>query len=108
MQASDLLTVGRFHEFCTTVLSHLQAVREAVPAAGASGAPPRLLTIEQVMEECHVSRSTVQRWIKQGKPGRAGTTITLQAYWFTPSEPRVPWPALAAFGQGLAFDLATL
>jgi hypothetical protein len=107
MQASDLLTVGSFHEFCQTVLSHLQAVREAVPTAGA-GSPPRLLTIEQVMEECHVSRSTVQRWIKQGKPGRAGAIITLQAYWFTPTEPRIPWPALAAFGQGLGFDLASL
>lgn len=106
MQATDLATVGYLHTCFETVLAHLQAVRSALPATGVD--VPRLLSIEQVMEELDVSRSTVQRWLKVGKKGRDGKLILLQAYWFTPSEPRIPWPALAAFGQGLGFDLSTL
>lgn len=106
MQASDILTVGVFHDFCKTMIGHLQAVRDAVPTVGND--LPRLLSIEQVMEECKVSRSTVWRWMKTGKPGCNGGTITLQHYCFSENEKRIPWPALAAFGQGLDFDLASL
>jgi hypothetical protein len=106
MQASDLATAGFIHDNFQVILQHLQALQQGRPAAGSD--MPRLLSIEQVMEELEVSRSTVQRWLKKGKPGRHGGTIVLQAYWFTTAEPRIPWPALAAFGQGLGFDLATL
>lgn len=106
MQASDLATAGFIHENFQVILQHLQALQQGRPATGTD--VPRLLSIEQVMEELEVSRSTVQRWLKVGKTGRHGSTILLQAYWFTSSEPRIPWPALAAFGQGLGFDLATL
>ncbi|SHL87051.1 helix-turn-helix transcriptional regulator [Hymenobacter psychrotolerans] len=106
MQATDLATAGFIQENFQVLLAHLQALRTDAPAA--APLTPRLLSIEQVMEECGVSRSTVQRWMKAGKPGRHGGTVTLQAYYFSPAEPRIPWPALAAFGQGLAFDLSTL
>lgn len=106
MQPTDLATVAYLHQCFETVIAHLTAVRQALPATGTD--VPRLLTIEQVMAELKVSRSVVQRWLHQGKKGRAGGIITLQAYRFADKEPRIPWPALAAFGQGLAFDLATL
>ncbi|UOQ64420.1 helix-turn-helix transcriptional regulator [Hymenobacter volaticus] len=64
-----------------------------------TSAPPRLLSIEDAMSECDVSRATVQRWMKIGKVGRHGGTITLQAFFFSPDKPRIPWPALAAYGQ---------
>ncbi|WBO86270.1 helix-turn-helix transcriptional regulator [Hymenobacter yonginensis] len=106
MQALDLATAGFISEHFQSILTQLQAMEQALPLAGAD--VPRLLSIEQVMAHCGVSRATVQRWLHKGKTGRRGTLITLQAYWFSPTQPSIPWPALAAFGQGLDFDLSTL
>ncbi|RSK44686.1 helix-turn-helix domain-containing protein [Hymenobacter perfusus] len=105
MTRDDLATAGFISEHFQAILSQLQVVQQALPAAGGL---PRLLSIEQVMEHCGVSRATVQRWLHKGKPGRHGGTIRLQAYWFSAAQPSIPWPALAAFGQGLDFDLARL
>ena len=106
MTRDDLPTVGYLNDCFQAILARLDQAGGG--AAAATGAPPRLLSIDQVAEECGVHRVTVQRWIKQGKPGRHGGTVKLQAYYFSTTEPCIPWPALAAFGQGLAFDLTTL
>ncbi|WP_400194082.1 helix-turn-helix domain-containing protein [Hymenobacter sp. B81] len=106
MTAADLVTVGILDQYFQAIKGLVETLGAATPAAGTQ--VPRLLSIEQVMAELDVSRSTVQRWINNGKRGRDGSTITLQVYHFSPSEPRIPWPALAAFGQGLPFDLATM
>jgi transcriptional regulator with XRE-family HTH domain len=109
MKASDLATVGYLHDCFQTVIAHLEVLRQAVPAV-AAGPPPQavLLTIEQVMERTGVSRSAVQRWIKNGKKGRGKQLIKLAVLTFGDAEPRIPWPALLAFGRGEAYDLAQL
>ncbi|WP_022824889.1 helix-turn-helix transcriptional regulator [Hymenobacter norwichensis] len=84
------------------ILQHLQALQQGRPAAGSD--MPRLLSIEQVIEELEVSRSTVQRWLKKGKPGRHGTTIVLQAYWFTTAKPRIP---IAEIGLNLVSEISS-
>ena len=94
MKSSDVLTVGVFQQLLAQLVQPQQAVR--------------LLTLQQVCEELQVDRTTVSRWINKGKKGRFQNNIKLQVYHFGDAEPRIPWPALAAFGQGLAFDLDTL
>lgn len=105
MQATDLATAGFIQEHFQLLLQHVQALQQGL--AG-TATVPRLLSIEDVMQELNVSRSTVQRWMRVGKEGRRGGLVKLQAYYFSPAEPRIPWPALAAFGQGLDFNLASL
>ncbi|MBO3270779.1 helix-turn-helix domain-containing protein [Hymenobacter defluvii] len=106
MTRDELATVGYINDCFQAVLARLD--QPGAGAASPAGGPPQLLSIEQVAQECGVHRATVQRWIKQGKPGRHGDTVKLRAYYFSSAEPRIPWPALAAFGQGLDFDLTTL
>jgi hypothetical protein len=107
MTPEQIVTVGHLDASLEQLLLKLLQAGGLLNA-GTAGAPPRLLSIEDVMRECDVSRATVQRWMKTGKTGRHGGTITLQHYLFSPDKPRIPWPALAAYGQGLAFDLDTL
>lgn len=106
MLAQELVTVGHLDATLEQLAQRLIAA--LATGAGVSIGPPRLLSIEDVMQECGVSRPTVWRWMEKGKPGRHGGTITLQYYKFSVDKPRIPWPALAAFGQGLAFDLDSL
>ncbi|MCA8830562.1 helix-turn-helix domain-containing protein [Hymenobacter pini] len=105
MQATDLATAGFISEHFQAMLAQLQAMQQALPAVAGL---PQLLSKEQVAEHCHVSLDTVQRWLHKGKRGRDGSTITLQAYYFSSNQPSIPWAALAAYGQGLDFDLDTL
>lgn len=102
MTRDDLPTVGYLEDRFRDILSRLTEPGTALSVV------PRLLSIEDVMAECGVSRPTVSRWMHEGKPGRHGGTIRLQYYQFSADKPRIPWPALAAFGQGLPFDLASL
>ncbi|MCA8830494.1 helix-turn-helix transcriptional regulator [Hymenobacter pini] len=106
MHLTDIASTGFIAEHFQALLARLEQLQQALPTGGTP--LPRLLSIEQVMEHCGVSRATVQRWLHKGKAGRQGATITLQAYWFSPTQPSIPWPALAAFGQGLDFDLSSL
>ena len=109
MKRDDLPTVGYLDDCFRTILGHIAALK------GASGVPEvaaaELLTIEDVMERLRVSRSTVQRWVKTGKAIKVGSKrqqLKLPALWFTASEPRIPWPALLAFGRGECYDLTQL
>jgi len=109
MKRDDLPTVGYLDECFRIILGHIEAIKRPAPAEEAATAV--LLTIEQVMERLEVSRSTVQRWIKTGKEIRVGSKrqmLRLPALWFTTTEPRIPWPALLAFGRGEPYDLAQL
>lgn len=108
MKASDIATVGYLHDCFQTVLAHLDVLRQAATAVPVAQQQAVLLTIEQVMERCEVSRSAVQRWIKNGKKGRGKHVIKLAVLTFGDAEPRIPWPALLAFGRGEPYDLAQL
>ncbi|MBO2007579.1 hypothetical protein [Hymenobacter negativus] len=105
MKRDDLPTVGYLDDCFRSILSHIEAIQR--PAAS-DAAPTVLLTIEQVMAHCLVSRSAVQRWIKNGKKGRGKHLIKLGVLTFGDAEPRIPWPALLAFGRGEAYDLTQL
>ncbi|MBF9239490.1 hypothetical protein I2I05_19005 [Hymenobacter sp. BT683] len=107
MRRDDLPTVGYLDECFRTILGHIEAIKRPAPAPEASAAVV-LLTIEQVMEHLSVSRSAVQRWTKVGKRGRNKQLIKLAVLTFGEAEPRIPWPALLAFGRGEAYDLAQL
>lgn len=110
MKRDDLPTVGYLDDCFRTLLAHVEALKHPAPAADAA-APPVLLTIEQVMERLDVSRSAVQRWVKQGKQAKVGSKrqcIKLAVLTFGAAEPRIPWPALLAFGRGEPYDLAQL
>lgn len=109
MKRDELLTVGNLHEYCRVILARIDAISKG-PATAESVAA-ELLTIEDVMERLRVSRSTVQRWVKTGKAIKIGSKrqqLKLPTLWFTPSEPRIPWPALLAFGRGESYDLSQL
>ena len=109
MKRDDLPTVGYLDECFRIMLAHIAAIPKS-PAATESVAA-ELLTIEDVMERLRVSRSTVQRWVKLGKAIKVGSKrqqLKLPTLWFTPSEPRIPWPALLAFGRGESYDLGQL
>lgn len=109
MKASDIATVGYLHECFQTVIAHLEVLKQAVPAAAAAEQQQAvLLTIEQVMERTGVSRSAVQRWINDGKKGRKKEPLKLAVLRFGTAEPRIPWPALLAFGRGEPYDLSQL
>ena len=109
MKRDDLPTVGYLDECFRIMLAHIAAISKG-PATTESVAA-ELLTIEDVMERLRVSRSTVQRWVKLGKAIKVGSKrqqLKLPTLWFTPSEPRIPWPALLAFGRGESYDLSQL
>ena len=109
MKRDDLPTVGYLDECFRIMLAHIAAISKG-PATMDSVAA-ELLTIEDVMERLRVSRSTVQRWVKTGKVIKVGSKrqqLKLPTLWFTPSEPRIPWPALLAFGRGESYDLGQL
>ena len=100
--------MGYLDECFRTILGHIEALKRPAALAADAAAPVVLLTIEQVMERLEVSRSAVQRWVKVGKKGRSKATIKLAVLTFGEAEPRIPWPALLAFGRGEAYDLAQL
>ena len=109
MKSDDLATVGYLDNCFRITLAHIAAIAKG-PATIESVAA-ELLTIEDVMERLRVSRSTVQRWVKSGKAIRIGSKrqqLKLPALWFSPTEPRIPWPALLAFGRGESYDLSQL
>lgn len=109
MKRDDLATVGYFHDCFQIMIARIDAIPKG-PVINESVAA-ELLTIEDVMERLRVSRSTVQRWVKLGKVIKVGSKrqqLKLPALWFTPSEPRIPWPALLAFGRGESYDLSLL
>ena len=109
MKRDDLPTVGYLDECFRIMLAHIAAIPKG-PASTESVAA-ELLTIEDVMERLSVSRSTVQRWVKLGKVIKVGSKrqqLKLPTLWFTPTEPRIPWPALLAFGRGEFYDLGQL
>lgn len=109
MTRNEIGTVGYFNDCFRIVLARIDALPKG-PATTESVAA-ELLTIEDVMERLRVSRSTVQRWVKLGKAIRVGSKrqqLKLPTLWFTPSEPRIPWPALLAFGRGESYDLSQL
>ena len=109
MKRDDLPTVGYLDDCFRAILGHLTALKNDVVKQNDNIA--ELLTIEDVMARLHVSRSTVQRWVKIGKVIKVGNKrqqLKLPALWFTPSEPRIPWPALLAFGCGEYYDLSKL
>lgn len=109
MKPDELATVGQLHEYFRIMLSHIAAIPKGPATIETVGA--ELLTIEDVMERLRVSRSTVQRWVKIGKVIKVGSKrqqLKLPTLWFTPSEPRIPWPALLAFGRGESYDLSQL
>lgn len=105
MTAADFATAGFINDWFLAIQARLDQL--ANPQARPGGVA-EMLSVEEVMERLNCSRSTVQRWYKVGKEGRTGANIKLQVLWFSPSEPRIPVPALLAFGQGLPFDLGTL
>jgi excisionase family DNA binding protein len=109
MKRDDLPTVGYLDECFRIMLAHIAAISKGPVTIDTVGA--ELLTIEDVMERLRVSRSTVQRWVKTGKIIKVGSKrqqLKLPTLWFTPSEPRIPWPALLAFGRGESYDLGQL
>ena len=109
MKRDDLPTVGYLDECFRIMLAHIAAISKGPATIEIVGA--ELLTIEDVMERLRVSRSTVQRWVKTGKVIKIGSKrqqLKLPTLWFTPSEPRIPWPALLAFGRGESYDLGQL
>lgn len=109
MKRDDLPTVGYLDDCFRAVIGHLAALKTTSGVAEVAAA--ELLTIEDVMDRLRVSRSTVQRWVKIGKAIKVGSKrhqLKLPALWFTPSEPRIPWPALLAFGRGEHYDLGIL
>jgi hypothetical protein len=107
MRRDDLPTVGYLDECFRTILGHIEALKRPAATAGPEG-PAVLLSIEQVMERLEVSRSAVQRWIKNGKRGRVKQMIKLPVLTFGEGQPRIPWPALLAFGRGETYDLTKL
>jgi excisionase family DNA binding protein len=109
MKRDELLTLGDLDNYFRVILARIDAIPKGL-ATVESGAA-ELLTIEDVMERLRVSRSTVQRWVKTGKLIKVGSKrqqLKLPTLWFTPSEPRIPWPALLAFGRGESYDLGQL
>lgn len=108
MRRDDLPTVGYLDECFRTILGHIETLKRPAAPAPEASAPVVLLTIEQVMERLEVSRSAVQRWVKVGKRGRGKAIIKLAVLTFGEAEPRIPWPALLAFGRGEAYDLSQL
>ena len=109
MKRDDLPTIGYLDDCFRIMLAHIAAIGKG--PATVESVTAELLTIEDIMERLRVSRSTVQRWVKIGKVIKVGSKrqqLKLPALWFTPSEPRIPWPALLAFGRGESYDLGQL
>ena len=109
MKRDDLPTIGYLDDCFRIMLAHIAAIAKGPATVESVNA--ELLTIEDIMERLRVSRSTVQRWVKIGKVIKVGSKrqqLKLPALWFTPSEPRIPWPALLAFGRGESYDLGQL
>lgn len=109
MKRDDLPTIGYLDDCFRIMLAHIAAIAKG--PATVESVTAELLTIEDIMERLQVSRSTVQRWVKTGKVIKVGSKrqqLKLPTLWFTPSEPRIPWPALLAFGRGESYDLGQL
>lgn len=104
MTAADLATAGFIDTWMRVVVTRLD---QLTPAPVPATVDVVLYSIQKLAAVIEVHPETVRTMINNGKRGKNGQNIKLQAFRFT-SEVRIPWPALLAYERGEDFDLSTL